>query len=120
MNSIVLIPNSIVVIKHRVWDVVRRMRRPRVDWMTRSDDAILEFLLNEPSRPVVATPAVIAANIQYTSSTVRKRIRELESNGLVTYFDEEKGLYELTELGRDYLAGRLEASDLEDSTDGHG
>lgn len=89
------------------------MRRPRVDWMTRADDAILEFLLNKGNRPIVATPAVIEANIDYKISHVRNRLRELESAELVEYHDEDRGLYQITEKGRGYLNGELDAEDLE-------
>jgi len=88
------------------------MRRPRVDWMTRADDAILEFLLNEGNKPLNATPAVIQANIDYQISHVRNRIRKLHSAGLVEYFDEERGIYQISKKGRDYLKGNLEVDDL--------
>ena len=91
------------------------MRRPRVDWMTRADDAILEFLLNKGNRPIVATPAVIEANIDYKISHVRTRLRELESADLVEYYSEERGLYQITDRGRAYLEGELDAADLEAS-----
>lgn len=88
------------------------MRRPHVDWMTRADDAILEFLLNEGNRQLIATPGVIEVNIGYTLSTVNQRLRKLKSAGLVEYHDEERGMYELTEKGSAYLAGEIEAEDL--------
>lgn len=93
------------------------MRRPRVNWMTRADDAILEFLLNEGNRPIVSTPAVIEANIDYKISHVRNRLRELESAGLVEYHDEDRGLYRITAKGRKYLEGELDSSELEDAAD---
>jgi len=89
------------------------MRRPRVEWMTRADDAILEFLLNEGNRPINATPAVVQANVNYQISHVRNRLRELHSAGLVEYYDEDRGIYRITESGKAYLAGDLKASDLE-------
>jgi len=81
--------------------------------MTRADDAILEFLLNEGNRPLKASPAVVQANIEYQISHVRNRLRELHSAGLVEYYDEDRGIYQITEKGRAYLAGDLDASDLE-------
>jgi len=89
------------------------MRRPRVDWMTRADDSILEFLLNEGNHPIRATPAVIQANVDYQISHVRNRIRELHEAGLVEYFDEGRGIYEISDRGRAYLAGELKAEELE-------
>ncbi|ELZ12112.1 phage PhiH1 repressor protein [Natrinema thermotolerans DSM 11552] len=90
------------------------MRRPRVEWMTRADDAILEFLLNEGNRPLIASPAVIEANIDYRISHVRTRLRELDSAGLVEYYDEDRGLYQITNRGKAYLEGELAAEDLEE------
>jgi len=90
------------------------MRRPRVEWMTRADDTILEFLLNEGNRPIRATPAVIQANIEYQISHVRNRIRKLHDAGLVEYYNEDSGIYQITDLGSAYLAGELNAGELED------
>jgi len=93
--------------------VLEEMRRPRVDWMTRADDSILEFLLNEGNRPIRATPAVIQANVDYQISHVRNRIRELHEAGLVQYYDEDRGIYQITDRGRAYLAGEVDADELE-------
>jgi predicted transcriptional regulator len=82
--------------------------RPRVDWMTRADDYILEFL---DEHDIVATPKVIAANIDYTRQYVNERIRPLSDNGLVK--TDGDGLYHITEKGRRYLTGELEDEDLE-------
>ena len=90
------------------------MRRPRVDWMTRADDAILEFLLNEGNRPLIANPATVEANIDYKISHVRRRLRALQKGELVEYYDEDRGLYQITDRGRAYLDGDLDADDLED------
>ncbi|ADD03886.1 homolog to phage PhiH1 repressor protein [Natrialba magadii ATCC 43099] len=81
--------------------------------MTRADDAILEFLLNEGNHSIVSTPAVIEANIDYKISHVRTRLRKLDSAGLVEYYDEDRGLYQITDRGRAYLNGELEADELE-------
>lgn len=113
MNRAIQLLGCILRIKTLVALSVRRMRRPHVPWMTRADDAILEFLLNEGNKEIVATPGVIEANLSYGSSTVTKRVRVLEEQGLLQYHDEKRGLYELTETGRAYLAGELDAEDLE-------
>ena len=81
--------------------------------MTRADDAILEFLQNEGNKPIRATPAVIEANLDYKISHIRNRIRELHDQELVVYYDESRGIYQITEKGRSYLAGELDADDLE-------
>lgn len=89
------------------------MRRPRVEWMTRGDDFILEFLYNGEEEALRSTPAVITLNIPYSASTVRQRIRVLEQRGLVEYYDEEQSAYQITEKGISYLNGELDAGDLE-------
>jgi DNA-binding transcriptional ArsR family regulator len=81
--------------------------------MTRADDSILEFLLNEGNRPIRATPAVIQANIDYQISHVRSRVRVLNDAGLVEYYDESRGIYQISGIGERYLAGEIDATDLE-------
>jgi len=81
--------------------------RPRVPWMTSADNRILEFL---DEKDIVATPQVIAANIDYTRQYVNKRIRILAQNELVEKNDEP--LYQITERGRQYLKGELNVDDL--------
>lgn len=81
--------------------------RARVRWMTSADNRILEFL---DEKDIVATPHVIAANIDYTKQYVNERIRILDQNDLV---DNTGGaLYQITDRGRQYLEGELDAEDL--------
>lgn len=93
-------------------NLVPRMRRPRVDWMTRSDDAILEFLLNDPVHEIAAAPVTIAANVEFSRSTVHRRLRVLYEHGLVEYYNESQGVYRLTDLGRRYLSGEATHDEL--------
>lgn len=90
------------------------MRRPRVEWMTAADDVILEFLQNDPGDAIRASPAVVEANISYKISHIRTRLRKLHEHGLVDYYDDESGIYQITERGRAYLEGELDASDIVD------
>lgn len=89
------------------------MRRPRVVGMTSADDRILEFLRNEGNSALVANPAVIAVNIDFSPHTVRERVGPLRRCGLVEYHDRSRGLYRITDAGRDYLDGRLDDDDIE-------
>jgi predicted transcriptional regulator len=82
--------------------------------MTNADDRILEFLRNEGNGDLVANPAVIAVNIDFSPHTVRERVGPLRRCGLVQYHDEDRGLYRITDTGRDYLDGRLDESDVTD------
>ncbi|OYR69023.1 winged helix-turn-helix domain-containing protein [Halorubrum ezzemoulense] len=82
--------------------------RPRVDWMNQTDDRILE-LLDESD--LILTPAIIARNLDYTRNWISRRIGELEDAGLVDPVD--TGYYRISERGRAYLAGEIDADDLE-------
>ncbi|POG53805.1 MarR family transcriptional regulator [Haloferax marisrubri] len=84
--------------------------RPRIDWMTRADDAILE-LLSEAG--IAANPSTIAFNIDYNNRYISQRCRILSENGLVERVHDTKAMYRITELGERYLAGDLSKVDLE-------
>jgi predicted transcriptional regulator len=75
--------------------------------MTNADDRILEFLRNEGNGELIANPAVIAVNIGFSPHTVRERVGPLRRCGLIEYHDGDRGLYRITDTGRDYLDGRL-------------
>jgi len=81
--------------------------RPRVEWMNQTDDRILE-LLEESG--LVLSPVVLSKNLEYSRSWVSQRIKKLESVGLVAA--DEGSYYYITDKGRDYLAGDLDADDL--------
>jgi predicted transcriptional regulator len=83
--------------------------RPRVEWMTRADDYILEFF---EETDIVSTPHVVSANIDYSRQYVNRRVRKLAEHELLE--SEGDGLYRITDRGRDYLAGDLDADELED------
>ena len=87
--------------------------RPVVSWMTKSDDAILE-LLSETD--IALPPAVISFNIEVSHPTVRRRLPMLLEHKLVRKADEDKGYYEITEKGRKYLVGDLDASELKNDS----
>ncbi|MBP1921838.1 DNA-binding transcriptional ArsR family regulator [Halorubrum alkaliphilum] len=85
--------------------------RPLVSWMTKSDPAILE-LLEESDLEI--PPAVISHNIDGVSHpTVKRRLPVLDDHGLVAKAPEKRGYYHITDRGRAYLAGDLNADDLE-------
>ncbi|MFC7044617.1 ArsR family transcriptional regulator [Halobacteriaceae archaeon GCM10025711] len=81
--------------------------------MTNADDHILEFLLNKGNRELIATPAVIAENIDFNRGYTRQRLSVLLDEDLVEYHDEQRAMYKLSPKGRSYLAGELNASELE-------
>ncbi|WP_241996851.1 ArsR family transcriptional regulator [Halorubrum sp. SD626R] len=80
--------------------------------MTKSDDAILE-LLDESNLTI--PPMAIAFNIENVSRpTVDRRLPKLEEAGLVKRYDDPQGYTKITDRGRAYLAGEIDANDLED------
>jgi len=90
--------------------------RPLVSWMTKSDPAILEFF---EEQEISMPPAVVSFNIQGVSHpTVKRRLPVLADNGLLERVEEKRGYYRITEKGRQYLSGDLDASELENDDDG--
>jgi predicted transcriptional regulator len=81
-----------------------QIRQP-ADWMTPMDDAILELF---HSSELILTPAVIALNIDLSREAVNRRLRTLESHGLVERV--ARGKYRTTDLGERYLQGELHAA----------
>jgi predicted transcriptional regulator len=80
--------------------------------MTQADDTILEFF---EEHTIALPPSAVAYNVDFSTTHVRNRMRKLADEGLLKKVDEKKGYYEITDRGRSYLAGDLDASDLEDS-----
>ncbi len=78
--------------------------------MTQGDDRILETL---ESSGLVLSPSVIAYNTDYTRNYINKRMRKLLNKGLFERHTE--GLYSITDKGRAYLKGEIDASELEDA-----
>lgn len=85
--------------------------RPVVDWMTQSDDRILEFL---DEKDIALPPLAISFNLHSVSNpTVHRRLDVLTDNGLIKKYEEPQGYYEIADRGRAYLRGELDADELE-------
>lgn len=92
--------------------------RPRVAGMNEVDDLILEFFeAQEPD--LVLSPTIVWYNLSNTKSaldkskeTVRRRMSNLPERGLLERVEEDRAYYRLTDKGRAYLAGDLDADDL--------
>lgn len=82
--------------------------RPRIDWMTRSDDRTLEFL---DDKGIVASASVIAVNIDYNPNYISRRCRRLAEAGLIQRIDSSN--YRLTDVGERYLSGEIDPDELE-------
>jgi len=86
--------------------------RPLVSWMTKSDPAILEFF---EEQDIAMAPAVVSFNVGGVSHpTVKRRMPILADHGLLERVEGKRGYYQITEKGSAYLAGDLDASELED------
>ena len=83
--------------------------------MSLHDGFILEFLaehdLELPAKPLYRNLNRHGHEIGY--STVRQRLRELESHDLLERID-EAGYYQVSSKGEAYLAEELELRDLEE------
>ena len=80
--------------------------------MNQTDDRIL-LLLEESG--LMLSPAVIAANLDYTRGWVSKRLRKLLEAELVE--KSQSSYYEITERGEQYLVGEIDADILENAVD---
>lgn len=77
--------------------------------MTQADDRILETLEDSG---LVLSPKILAENTDYSRHHVARRLSDLVDGDLVEKVDD--GLYQITDQGRAYLAGDLDAEELED------
>ena len=77
--------------------------------MTQADDRILETLA---ASDLILSPRVLAVNIDYSRHYLSTRLGKLRDAELVERVDD--GLYQITDRGRSYLEGDLEAVELEE------
>lgn len=66
--------------------------------MTRADDTVVKFLLNDGRGPLIATSTFVEANIDYKMSSIRSRMRTLHEAGLVECYDEDRELHVVGDL----------------------
>jgi len=86
----------------------------QVAWMRPSDRSIVKEIADYGGW---IKPATLSLNLPYTRNHVAGRCRELADHGLLERHD-DTAAYRVTELGRDYLADKLEPADLiEDDED---
>ncbi len=101
----------------RVWEMTTDMRK-HAKWLTQTDERILEFLLDEGNYPPTAISRELSAQanseaMKYHPNHVGRRCRELANYGLVVNVG--SGTYSITDDGRAYLSGDLDASSLDAS-----
>lgn len=90
--------------------LVKPAMRPRISWMTRGDDYILQFFVEAN---IAASPNVIGYNIDYSRQYVARRCSTLTTGGLLERVDEEKAMYRITDLGRKYIRDDLSEDEIE-------
>ncbi|WP_442908259.1 ArsR family transcriptional regulator [Halobacterium sp. KA-6] len=82
--------------------------------MTPMDRDILERLQNPGNKELVLSPRLIAENTDWGRDAVRDHVLRLREHGLIEYYDEEGGIYQLSDRGRMWLEGELPTEELED------
>lgn len=87
--------------------------RPRIAWMTRGDNEILDFLAGHEIDEFMQPPTAVAENIDMSKSHVQRRLQAMTDAGLLDRVGGEKGYYQLSELGWRYLANELTESEFE-------
>jgi len=87
--------------------------RLSADWMVTADDRILEYL----SENETGTPKRMADSgyVRFSRSYITQRCKKLVDYGLLRHFG--NGVYVITEEGKQYLEGELDAADLESDGD---
>ena len=91
--------------------------RSHADWMVEVDERILEFLDergNHPPSAIRDQLAEIGSGMDYSSQHINNRCRKLRDHGLVT--NVASGVYSITDTGRDFLTGDLDAGTLTTGT----
>jgi len=83
-------------------------RRKRGKWMNKASDPVLEFLQEYNIGVPIGT---IDNNLQSSRPTIAKALEELEGRGFVARDESYSSHYRITDRGRQYLAGDLDADD---------
>lgn len=86
--------------------------RLSADWMSKADDRILEYLEQEGPH----SPGRIAESemVRFSRKTINMRLIKLEQAGLVEKDAIGRGVYEISEIGEQYLTGDLDARELDE------
>ena len=85
--------------------------RLQIDWLTNTDERILKYLDEVDTE----SPSTIAAEIDRSAEYVSDRCRQLGLRGLLDPIERQSGVtYQLSELGRRYLADEIDAEELQE------
>lgn len=80
----------------------------RVEWMSPVHYEVLYFF---DEHDIVISPRDLALNIDYTRKYIGQECRKLADAGLL---ENDDGKFSLSDLGREFLAGDLDADEVED------
>jgi predicted transcriptional regulator len=80
----------------------------RVSWFSKIDYFVIDFF---DEYDLQVSPKVLAENIDYHPEYVGRRLRALRDVGLLKQHD--NGLYALSNLGREFLAGEVPIEEIE-------
>ncbi|WP_256394139.1 hypothetical protein [Natronoarchaeum rubrum] len=85
----------------------------QIEWLTRADVTILEFLhaaRDTRGNPAIQSPAIISDNTGLSRKHVGNRCRHLADHDLVEKV--ERGRYRLADKGERLMSGRIQPRDL--------
>jgi predicted transcriptional regulator len=87
--------------------------RYSADWMTIADERILEYL----STTDTSAPKKMAdsGEVRFSRQYIGDRCRKLAGYGMVQHLG--NGVYRITDEGREYLEGELDAMELESDSE---
>lgn len=80
----------------------------RVHWFSKGDYPLFGFF---EEHDIQVSPKVAGENLGYHPGYIGRRLRALRDAGLLV--QHENGLYELSDLGRTFLAGELSDDEIE-------
>lgn len=70
--------------------------------------------LNPGNDELVLTPRLISENTDWSRTSVREHLVKLRDHGMVAYYDEDAGIYRLSDKGRAWLQGEISTDEIED------
>ncbi len=82
----------------------------QLDWMRPSDRSIVKEIADYGGW---LKPATLALNLPYTRNHIAGRCRELADHALLERHD-DTAAYRATDLGREFLADKLDPEDIPD------